>query len=100
MRTHQVIVLIIAVLFSQPAFAQRRSPSIRSVDFSHFRYPGSKGLFPTSEYETQSFRVNKGKAKETPQQYGMTLEEVTYGDVTGDGLEEALITLLVETDGS
>ncbi|MFN7944010.1 MAG: hypothetical protein U0Z53_01440 [Blastocatellia bacterium] len=100
MRIRRVIILIITLLFSQATLAQRQPPSIRSVDFSNFKYPGSKGLFPTSEYETQSFTLNKGKSKETPQQYGMTLMGINYGDATGDGIAEAMIDLVVETEGT
>jgi hypothetical protein len=100
MKISQITVLIITLFFSQASFTQQRSSSIRSIDFANFKYPGSRGLFPTVEYETESFILHKGKAKETPKQYGMTLVEISYGDVTGDGIEEAMINLNVETDGS
>jgi len=100
MKISQITVLVITLFFSQPVFTQQRSSSIRSIDFANFKYPGSRGLFPTAEYETESFILHKGKSKETEKQYGMTLAGISYGDGTCDGIEEAMISLNVETDGS
>jgi hypothetical protein len=100
MKISQIMVLIVVLAFSQTSFSQQRSSSIRSIDFANFKYPGSQGLFPTAEYETESFVLHNGKSKETQNQYGMALTEISYGDVTGDGFEEAMISLNVETDGS
>ncbi len=100
MKISQIIVLVIALLFSQAAFIGEHVSSIRSIDFANFKYPGSTGLFPTAEYATENFILSNGKSRETQKQYGMTLAGILYGDVTGDGNEEAMISLIVETDGS
>lgn len=78
-------------------FAQR-SASVRSTDFSNFTYAGSRGHFPAPEYETTRFTLREGKFGDWRR--GMSLREVTYGDATGDGVEEAFVVLNVETDGS
>lgn len=100
MKISPAIFLALVLFFSQTAFCQQRSPSVHTIDFANFKYPGSKGLFPTAEYETGSFILHNGKSKETQKQYGMTLAKISYGDVTGDSIEEAMISLNVDTDGS
>lgn len=100
MRISQITLLAIMLFFSYTVFSQQRSSSIRKIDFANFKYVGSKGLFPTAEYETDSFILHNGKSKGTRKQYGMTLNKVSYGDVTGDNVEEAILTLSVDTEGS
>jgi hypothetical protein len=91
--------LLIAVLVSvTAASSQRAAPSIRSTDFANFAYHGSIGLFPTAEYPTKSFTLRNGKSGDWRQ--GMTLVKVVYGDVTNDGVEEGIVTLAVNTEGS
>ena len=77
-----------------------KNSSIRQIDFSNFTFPGSDGLFPTAEYETETFTVRNGKSEQTEEQYGMQLQPVEYGDVTGDNVEEAIISFHVLTEGS
>lgn len=72
--------------------------SVRSIDFRNFTYPGIiygelKGYYPE-----ETFTLRDG-AWGNPE-YGMTLMNVTYGDVTGDGREEAILNFDQETDGS
>jgi hypothetical protein len=74
--------------------------SIRRIDFSNFTFQGSKGLFPTAEYETKTYTLVNGKSEQTEDQYAMDLGRVEYGDVTGDNAEEAMISLAVLTEGS
>jgi hypothetical protein len=78
--------------------AADQSDSIRAVDFANFKHPGSRGLFRADEYPTDDFTLRGGESG-TPGA-GMKLEGVGYGDVTGDGREEAFVTLLVRTDGT
>ena len=92
------LIIIVALLFATGAtFAQGRH-SIRSIDFANFHYHGSIGLFPTAEYPTKSFTLRRGKSGDW--QEGMTLRRVVYGDVTGDSVDEAIVTLSVNTAGS
>lgn len=89
--------IILTLMLSAAAFAHK-ADSIRSIDFSNFTYPGSRALFPTPEYETTKFTLRQGKSGDW--RWGMTLWKVVYGDVTGDGIEEAIVILSVNTDGS
>lgn len=100
MKFLQITFLAIALCFSSTIIRQQRSSSIRTIDFANFKYPGSKGFFPTAEYETESFILHNRKSKETQKQYGMTLADISYGDVTGDSIDEAMISLTVDTEGS
>ncbi len=88
------------LLCFQIAFPQQKVSPIRSIDFANYKYPGSRGHFSTAEYATNGFTLRGGKSKQTLKQYGMTLKSIAYGDVTGDGVEEAMISLVIETDGS
>lgn len=72
--------------------------SIRSIDFKNFTYPGTiygeyKNYFPE-----ESFTLKKGKWGDW--RYGMTLLNVSYGDVTGDHKEEAILNFSQDTEGS
>lgn len=80
--------------------SEANDSSIRQIDFSNFTYQGSGGLFPTAEYETENFTVRNGKSEQTEEQYGMQLAPIEYGDVTGDNVEEAIISFHVLTEGS
>ena len=44
--------------------------------------------------------VRNGKSEQTEEQYGMQLAPIEYGDVTGDNVEEAIISFHVLTEGS
>ncbi len=79
---------------------EARDSSIRHIDFSNFTFQGSKGLFPTAEYETENYTLVNGKSEQTEDQYAMDLGRIEYGDVTGDDAEEAMISLAVLTEGS
>lgn len=72
--------------------------SIRAIDFPNFTYPGSTfGESPTY-YPEKTFTLRKGNYGEW--NYGVTLAEVSYGDVTGDNEEEAIVNFQENTDGS
>jgi hypothetical protein len=79
--------------------------SIRSVDFRNFSYPRTKGLYlPHSR--NRPFRLKDGELPETRNKQGFVdemggyLSDVSYGDVTGDGQEEAIVVLDFVTGGS
>ena len=79
---------------------ETKNTSVRQIDFSNFTFQGSNGLFPTAEYETETFTLRNGKSKQTEDQYAMQLAPIEYGDVTGDNTEEAIISFHVLTEGS
>lgn len=89
--------VVLTFFLSLSALAQTVD-SLRSIDFSNFTYPGSRGLFPTPEFPTTKFTLKNGKSGDWRR--GMTFGEVIYDDVTGDKVEEAIVTLSVNTDGS
>ena len=78
---------------------------IRSIDFSNFTYPLAGDYAPSRG--TQTFTLKDGKFEESDIRagrpdggIGMYMGGVVYGDVTGDGAEEALVRLGVGTGGS
>ncbi|MBK8467170.1 MAG: hypothetical protein IPL32_15225 [Chloracidobacterium sp.] len=48
----------------------------------------------------RKFTLTNGEFKCTKDQMGVTLSRVTYGDVTGDGIEEAIVSMSIQTGGS
>jgi hypothetical protein len=70
----------------------------RPFNFLDFTFPGSKGNFEADEYPCESFTLQSGQSGNASQ--GFTLEKVSYEDVNGDGLDDAIVTLGVRTNGS
>lgn len=73
---------------------------IRSVDFRNFDYPGLPGT-------PRTLKVRDGKRPPTridsigrPLDISLSVADVTYGDVTGDGDEDAIVDLSWETGGT
>lgn len=90
---------------SQPPANDRQSRSlkeIRSVDFANFTFPwpralrDSKKTFTLRGRELNPTRGKTGMVEEM----GVILESITYGDVTCDGTEEAMVILSIVTGGS
>ena len=73
--------------------------SIRSVDFDNFTYPLPPGFIDRSN-PRRTFRLKNGERPETPDEMGVFLSNVGYGNVTGDGQEEAIVTMSIVTGGS
>lgn len=73
--------------------------SIREIDFANFTYPGStfEGEYQNA-YPEELFTLNNGKYGDWRD--GLTLISVSYGDVTGDSQEEAIINFSEDTEGS
>ena len=92
------------LLISSPAFSQQLGSSIHSVDFANFTYPWTAGL--SIRGGTKTFRLTDGKRPEIRDasghvtEIGVYLEQVSYGDVTGDGIEEAIIFMSILTGAS
>jgi hypothetical protein len=74
---------------------------IRSVDFENFTFP-AKPIYPTGE---KYFTLRNGKYAGRLQDgaiepYPVSLVESVYGDVTGDGNEEAMLVLTENIRGT
>jgi hypothetical protein len=101
MKLSQITVLAVALIFSQAAFAQQSNSSIRLIDFTNFTYPsgvvGKNGGFKLSQGELLPKQRDKvGR----PLDMWLVLDTIVYGDVTGDGNEEAIINLGWVTGGT
>ena len=88
---------------SAPQSAPKKS--IRAVDFRNFSYPETEGLhIPHSR--KRSFKLKDGSLPETRDkqgfvdEMGIDLSAVSYGDVTGDGKEEAIVTMTTQNASS
>lgn len=84
---------------------QPKSP-IRQVDFGDFSYP----KLPTRKCSMEKVHLKDGKY-EAPEEmvpgrtsstgcWAVTLSQVNYDDVTGDGIEEAIVILYAERGGT
>jgi hypothetical protein len=104
LKISKIIVLTLMLLISAPAFSQQLSSSIHSVDFANFTYPWTTGL--SVRGGTKTFSLSNGKRPEIRdtrghvEEIGVYLEQVSYGDVTGDGIEEAIIFMSILTGAS
>jgi hypothetical protein len=80
--------------------------SIRDIDFKNFTY----STLPTGKCSMSKVRVQNGKYGSVENFsphviprggcWQVTLGPVTYGDVTGDGQEEAMVVLYAEVGGT
>ncbi len=105
MKISRLVLAAAALLVPQTASPQRPGSSIRSVDFANFTYPWPADLIdPANPKKTFSLRGG-----ERPQardrrgfigQGGVFLGPVAYSDVTGDGAEEAILYVGIQTGGS
>lgn len=101
LKISKIIVLTLTLLIPSPALSQQLGSSIQSVDFANFTYPWTSGLRVRGG--TQTFSLRDGKRPEIRdtsghvEKIGVYLEQVTYGDVTGDGVEEAIIFMSILT---
>ncbi|HST53749.1 MAG TPA: hypothetical protein VLJ61_17205 [Pyrinomonadaceae bacterium] len=82
---------LLLLLTLQPAYSQQRK-SIRRVDFKNFTYP-------------RWGRMKNGELQEKRSSFGRlvgggNLADVSYGDVTGDGKEEAIVFITLVSGGS
>lgn len=78
------------------------SSSIHSVDFANYSYPWISDLGNPKK----AFRLQNGELPPTRNERGLvdamgvSLQRVDYGDVTGDGQDEAIVVLSILTGGS
>jgi hypothetical protein len=77
-----------------PAASTTTTRSIRSIDFANFTYPGQY-IFTKGP---KSFTLEQGRFAQDETQ--IRLAYVDFGDVTGDGVEDAFIVLAPVLTGS
>ncbi len=82
---------------SEDPAVKKIDPSIRKFDFKNFTYPltedqgGGNG---------ETFTLKNGRQEGSEQQIEATLQKIEYGDVTGDGKEEAMIGIYPYSGGN
>lgn len=81
-----------------PTPTTNENTAISKIDFKNFTYAG-----PDDYPET--FILEDGKQGYVPDkegriEEGYSLQEVAFSDLTGDGVEEAIITISIQTGGS
>jgi hypothetical protein len=102
MKLSRIVLLVSTMIISQSAFPQRSGSNIHSVDFGNSIYPWTSDLGNAKK----SFTLRNGERPASRNQNGLIdemgvfFQSVTYGDVTGDGFEEAIVFLGLETGGS
>ena len=74
----------------------RLQSPIRSFDFANFTYPAK----PVYSNGLKSFTLTDGKHEGKDDYEPVYLSYLVYGDITGDGQEEALITLVLNVKGT
>lgn len=103
--------LLVVALFAAAFLSARPSAAqadIRQVDFKNFSYPwsdaslGEPGWFDISH--ERLVRLTNGRRMRDSGNgmtlEGLTLEEVQYADVTGDGQTDAVVVLRYDTGGT
>lgn len=94
-----VVALLLCVLAANTTFAARRFNSIRDVDFRNLTFVGTSGFVAQSGgYLSLGFRLKNGTYGTWRD--GLSFHHITYGDLTGDGKEEAIVILEVDNEGS
>lgn len=69
--------------------------SIRKVDFRNFTHTGP------ADYDSESFTLKNGqKPYVHDHEDGIFLNKVSYADLTGDGQEEAILRMTIQTGGT
>jgi hypothetical protein len=89
----------------EPKSSQPSISAIRKVDFKNFVYP----KLPTAKCSMDEVRLQNGRyeapadvagKRPAPDCWSIKLGRITYGDVTGDGNEEAIVELYAEAGGT
>lgn len=81
---------------SSSATSPRAVSSIREIDFKNFTHPWTEA----QEFDEKEFALENGEKEKTDETNGASLLEIEYGDITNDGVEEAMISLAPETGGN
>jgi hypothetical protein len=99
--------LLLSLFLACTALAQSSSVhSIREIDFKNFSY----SKLPTGKCSMSKVRVHDGKygsvanfsPRVTPRGgcWAVNVGQIEYGDVTGDGREDAMVVLYAEAGGT
>ncbi len=70
--------------------------TIRDVDFANLTYPAK----PEFSYGRRSFKLQHGRYEGDRGHDPLILASIAYGDVTGDGVEEAIVVIEVSIRGT
>ena len=91
-----VLGITLQVLTGQTTAIKQTAMTIQSIDFKNFTYPWPKDLRDPSNPK-RTFRLTNGElpATRTPdgkiEGMGVFFGDTVYGDVTGDGVDEAVV---------
>jgi hypothetical protein len=86
--------LVVAASCQYPAPASSPAASIRATDFRNFRYPFQGTAWTLIDGE------ERGAGDDEDPEWRYEFSNVSYGDLTGDGREEAVVTITAETGGT
>jgi hypothetical protein len=89
-----LLTALLAVACQRPASAPAQAASIRDTDFRSFRYE-----FRGTAW-TLVGGVERGAGQDDDPEWRYEFANVSYGDLTGDGREEAVVTITAETGGT
>ena len=96
MRFTQITILTLALLLPHAVFSQRPTKSIRSIDFKNFTYPVCMDIAVLSTARSTSLKggeLEVGDLRKHEEPVNIALSNVSYYDLTGDGKEEAIVSL-------
>lgn len=68
-----------------------------SFDFKNYTYPFPRGW---QDADSNEFTLENGKRPVSKEKIGVTYVTTLYGDATGDGEDEAIVILKIDTGGS
>lgn len=92
MKIKLVLLSVLLLAFGSVGFAQSTTAQgIRAVDFLNYSYRPS--VCSEDVGLPKTVRVRQGKFKAGDNFYNVTKEDIVYGDVNGDGTEDAVIQI-------
>lgn len=99
MRIKILTVLALILLLAPVTFAQHRVQAIRSVDFKNFTYPSCVGtktgpLSKAKRVSLHNGELEVGDLRKNEEPVNISVSNVSYADLTRDGQEEAIVTLV------
>jgi hypothetical protein len=99
MRIKTLTALAFILLSAPYTIAQERARAIRAVDFKNFSYPACVGtktgpLSKAKEVSLHNGELEVGDLRKKEEPVNISVSNVSYSDLTGDGQEEAIVTLV------
>jgi hypothetical protein len=96
--------LVLAALLMVSSGLADAQKSVRQIDFKNFTYPLSGRTLGHDRFEwldTSSARhISLVNGKDAPKSPGFTLDSVQFSDVTGEGMEDAVVVLHFNPGGT